>query len=63
MKVRFQHVIPQRFDDSLYHEEEVEPGEFLTDNKIVLLCKFCSKEIIEVDENEGPEGLKALLRF
>jgi hypothetical protein len=60
---RYQHARPQRFDDPSYHEEEVEPGDFIDDNKVITLCKHCAKSIIEVDEDEGPESLKSLLRF
>ncbi len=56
---RWQHRVPVRVDEPGYHEEEVKPENLrgLPD------CKWCGKRIIRVDENEGPENLKALLRF
>lgn len=61
--MRWQHVYPIRTDEPEYHEEEVEPTIYPGDNLPSKVCKWCRKTIKQVDDNEGPESLKALLRF
>jgi len=55
---RWQHQIPQDMAET--HEEEVRPRNL---RSAKLLCASCGQPIVAVDEDEGPEGLKALLRF
>lgn len=55
--IRWQHVVPQDWDGNQHTIKAVgirEPKP---------LCAVCSKRIKRVDENEGPEGLKAMFRF
>lgn len=54
----YQHSIPQR---DLDHEARPRDGVSLYGPRLV--CRTCAKPLIIVDENDGPEMLKALLRF
>ena len=56
---KWQHRVPQGTDEM--HEEEVYPAEYKFDGE--LCCAHCGKPIIRVDENEGPEALKSMLRL
>jgi hypothetical protein len=56
--VKYQHKSPQGPDDPDYHEEEPKPARGKR-----MLCEYCNQPLILVDENEGPESLKSLLRF
>lgn len=56
---KYQHKIPQGVGDEGYHEEEPRPAAF----GAVMICLFCGKPLVKVDENEGPESLKSMLRF
>lgn len=62
---KFQHTIPVGLDDPDYHEEEPIPwgpknsGGFV----VTYTCRYCGKQLIRVDNNEGPETLKAMFRF
>ena len=57
-KQLWQHVTPQ--DSEQMHEEEVSPVNATAARP---RCATCGKAIAKVDENEGPEALKALFRF
>ena len=57
-KQRWQHITPQ--DSREMHEEEVSPVNAAAAKP---RCATCNKPIAKVDENEGPEALKALFRF
>jgi hypothetical protein len=54
-KPLYQHVRPQDFDES--------KGHLVTPKGGRMICATCGKAIKRVDENDGPEGLKALFRF
>jgi hypothetical protein len=54
---KWQHVVPQK---DLNHEPRPEPR--VTTNSWVG-CATCGARIRRVDDNEGPESLKALFRF
>lgn len=60
-RVRWQHLTPQGTEEM--HEEAPEPTQYPSDGLPSKVCRFCRKTIVRVDENEGPEALKALLRF
>ena len=53
----YQHLVPQERT----HEIEVEWSDKKENRGRI--CKTCKKRVAMFDENEGPEGLKALLRF
>ena len=56
-KMTYQHLVPQERT----HEIEVEWSDKKENRGRI--CKTCKKRVAMFDENEGPEGLKALLRF
>ncbi len=64
--MKWQHKIPVGFDDPSYHESEPKP-DFIwgtRDRRIMSIrCRDCHKEIYKVDDDEGPETLKAMFRF
>lgn len=59
---KWQHVIPQREQD---HEVRPKNSEFDVSRYVgeKFYCWKCDKEIKTVADNDGPEGLKALLRL
>ena len=63
--MKYQHTIPQGIDDPSYHEEEPFPkgAKNKSGVRVTYTCRYCNKQLIPVDDNEGPEMLKALLRF
>lgn len=54
----WQHAIPQR---NLNHEPR--PKDMVKKGKTSAMCGECRRAIVLVDDNEGPEMLKALFRF
>lgn len=57
MDTIYQHVDPQPWDGK---QHEIDPKYTFSGKEV---CRVCWKPIMRVDDNEGPEGLKALLKF
>ena len=58
-KTIYQHIVPQKNMD-----HEIKPVTRMnTLSRAQLYCQHCGKPIMRVDEDEGPESLKSLLRL
>lgn len=56
-EVRWQHRRPKSLEEC--DASPIRPKPFM----VYDMCAKCGSPIVKVDENEGPEALKALLRF